>query len=224
MWRVAGSEMGGTIKDFTRLLLKSHPSTPSPRLNFHSTHSQPCRRSSSHPHPAAALTRTANQYRTLIHPPHTRDTTPFPHQHHTTTLLAFRVVELTTLPPQYTDEVAVTVAPVVATLTTVPTTGTTLTVTIVVPIALPPDTVPTPMYAFLSHSYLLTALADLDGKFQHGAYRYQTGATTSPRSNYYRSSPSLGERILSFFGLGSGSRYVDRYGRPIDSRGRSKYK
>jgi len=152
MWRVAGSEMGETIKDFTRLLLKSHPSTPSPRLNFHSTHSQPCRRSSSHPHPAAALTRTANQYRTLIHPPHTRDTTPFPHQHHTTTLLAFRVVELTTLPPQYTDGVAVTVAPVVATLTTVPTTGTTLTVTIVVPIALPPDTVPTPMYAFLSHS------------------------------------------------------------------------
>jgi len=53
-----------------------------------------------------------------------------------------------------------------------------------------------------------------------GAYRYQTSATTSPRSNYYRASPSLGERILSFFGLGNSSRYVDQHGRPIDSRGR----
>jgi len=56
-----------------------------------------------------------------------------------------------------------------------------------------------------------------------GAYRYQTGASTAPRSNYYRPSPSLGDRILNFFGLGSG-RHVDQYGRPVDGRGRPKYK
>jgi len=57
-------------------------------------------------------------------------------------------------------------------------------------------------------------------------YRYQTvpSASYSRAPTNYSNSPSLGTRILNFFGLGNGNRYVDQYGRSVDSRGRSKHK
>jgi hypothetical protein len=55
------------------------------------------------------------------------------------------------------------------------------------------------------------------------SYRPQPGASYA-RNSTYRQSPSLGERILSFFGLGNSNRYVDQYGRSVDNRGRSKHK
>jgi len=56
------------------------------------------------------------------------------------------------------------------------------------------------------------------------SYRPQTGATSYARHSTYRQSPSLGSRILSFFGLGNSNRYVDQYGHSVDSRGRPKHK
>ena len=52
---------------------------------------------------------------------------------------------------------------------------------------------------------------------QHTSYRYPN-TVTSTSGTYYREAPSLGSRILSFFGLGNSNR--DRYGRSYDSRGR----
>ena len=141
--------MGETIKALLSCSSKSHPSTPSPRQKHFTPTAKPsCRSSTSHPHPAAVLTRSAKRYHIRIHPPRTRITTPFPRR--TTTLLASRVVELTTSPLRSLDGVAVTVDPVVATPITVPITATTTTV-IVVPTAPPQDiTVPAQMYAFLT--------------------------------------------------------------------------
>ncbi|KAI0002964.1 hypothetical protein BJV74DRAFT_793692 [Russula compacta] len=51
--------------------------------------------------------------------------------------------------------------------------------------------------------------------------RHQTGVTYVRSAAHH--SPTLGERILNFFGLGS-NRYTDQYGHPVDSRGRPKYK
>jgi hypothetical protein len=56
-------------------------------------------------------------------------------------------------------------------------------------------------------------------------YRYPVSTTTSAYSRTPTNhSPSLGARILNFFGLGNSNRYVDQYGRSVDSRGRSKHK
>jgi hypothetical protein len=63
----------------------------------------------------------------------------------------------------------------------------------------------------------------LTRNFQNHSYRPQPGASYV-RNSTYRQSPSLGERILSFFGLGNSNRYVDQYGRSVDNRGRSKHK
>jgi hypothetical protein len=144
--------MGETIKALLSCSSKSHPSNSSPSTEtFHPTAKPSCRSSTSHPHPAAVLTRSAKRYHIRINPPRTRITTPFPHR--TTTRLASRVVELTTSPLRSLDGVAVTVDPVAATPITVPIMATTITV-IAVPTAPPQDiTVPAQMYAF---PYLLS--------------------------------------------------------------------
>ncbi|KAI9510467.1 hypothetical protein F5148DRAFT_1147563 [Russula earlei] len=53
----------------------------------------------------------------------------------------------------------------------------------------------------------------------HNSYRYPTTGTYA--QNPFNRSPSLGERILNFFGLGNSK---DQYGRSVDGRGRSKHK
>ena len=222
MWRVSGSEMGVTIKASTLLLLKSHPSTPSPRLNIH-----PIPIMSTFFVPPSPRGRTYSHSQPAGYP---YSSTPYSNYN---ALPATPYYDNPGLPRSGTYYVAPSVhgrgrsrshsrprrshshhrshhghhhGQHRRSHSTTPRYRSSANVRVSIPF------------------YLLTALTDLDRKLQTGAYRYQTGAATAPRSNYYRSSPSLGERILSFFGLGSSSRHVDRYGRSIDSRGRPKYK
>ena len=155
--------MGATIKALLSCSSKEPPVNSFPLTeSFPPLPKNQCRSSTSHPHPAAVLTRSAKRYRIRIRPPRTRITTPSP-SHRTTALLASRVAELSTSPLRSLDGVAVTVDPAVATPTTVPITATTITV-IAVPTALPQDTtVPAQMYAFLiSLFYLSTALTEFE--------------------------------------------------------------
>ncbi|KAI0254265.1 hypothetical protein BJV78DRAFT_64974 [Lactifluus subvellereus] len=51
----------------------------------------------------------------------------------------------------------------------------------------------------------------------HGSRQHSVHFANLPRSHH---SPTLGERILNFFGLRNSNRYTDQHGRSVDNRGR----
>jgi hypothetical protein len=134
----------------------------------------------------------------------------------TTTLHAGAVVSPTTLPPQTLGEVVATADSV----TDTPTTVTTAVVT-VVPIA--PLHTETTVVMYVSLFALMSTFLyiELFSSFQNGSRHHHNSVHFASQPQYFRDhSPTLGERILNFFGLGNNHRHHNEYG----SRGRTLHK
>ncbi|KAH9050091.1 hypothetical protein EDB84DRAFT_728644 [Lactarius hengduanensis] len=62
-------------------------------------------------------------------------------------------------------------------------------------------------------------------RHQRPSHHVRFSLSRNERITYPRhSSPTIGERILNFFGLGNNHRYVDQHGRSVDNRGRTLHK